>query len=65
MSVAVPWALPSVPVTVCVPITLDVHTAPVQEPPPLIVKVVFAVRLPRLTLWLSKPVAVYVWVAPE
>jgi hypothetical protein len=39
--------VPMVPVTVWAPGTDDVHDAPVQEPPPLIVMVVSAVTSPR------------------
>src|SRR5450759_1574171 len=47
-SVAVPVALPSVPVTVWSPATADVHEAPVQEPTPLMANVVAEVTSPRL-----------------
>ena len=56
-SVAVPVAVPLVPVTVCGPAADAVQIAPVQLPPS-IVNVVVAVLSPRLLPEASKPWAV-------
>ena len=47
-SVPVPLALPSAPVMVWSPAAVDVQLVPVQEPPPLMVKVAAEVTSPRL-----------------
>ena len=45
------------PVTLCVVATVEVHTAPVQEPPPAIVKTVSAVTSPMGLPYWSRLVA--------
>src|SRR5581483_6095266 len=63
-SEAVPVAPALVPVTVCAPAAVAVHTLAVHDPFGVRLNVVVPVTSPRLLLLASRPCAVNVWLLP-